>query len=301
NPFNVSGYCDTGSMNTARHNQIVLTLPNGKILVTGGASDPNSAVPLASAELYDPVAGTFTTINPMNAARVDHTMTLLLDGTVLVAGGFNTNGALSSAEIFNPANNTFTPLSAAMTSIRSEHIATLLPTGRVLITGGNNNTTSLSSAEIYDPVAQTFTAVAAPMTTVRQLHHADLLPNGTVLINGGLDTNNNALASAEIYVPEAGTFTPTPGSMTTARGNHASALLYNGQVLVAGGLTGPGTALVLTATAELYNPATGLFTPTGSMSVPRGHYTANTLDDGTVFIPSSATLPAGTNADIYNP
>jgi uncharacterized protein YjbI with pentapeptide repeats len=300
-PFNVSGYCDTGSMNTARHNQIVLTLPNGKVLVTGGASDPNSTVPLASAELYDPVAGTFTTINPMNAARVDHTMTLLLDGTVLVAGGFNTNGALSSAEIFNPANNTFTLLSAAMTSIRSEHFATLLPTGKVLITGGNNNTTSLSSAEIYDPVAQTFTAVAAPMTTARQLHHADLLPNGTVLINGGLDVNNNALASAEIYVPEAGTFTLTPGSMTTARGNHASALLYNGQVLVAGGLTGPGTALVLTATAELYNPATGLFTPTDSMSVPRGHYTANALDDGTVFIPSSATLPAGTNADIYNP
>jgi uncharacterized protein YjbI with pentapeptide repeats len=301
NAFNVSGYCDTGNMNTARHNQIVLTLPNGKVLVTGGATDPTSTVPLASAELYDPVAGTFTTINPMNAARVDHTMTLLLDGTVLVAGGFNTNGALSSAEIFNPANNTFTLLSAAMTSIRSEHIATLLPTGKVLITGGNNNTTSLSSAEIYDPVAQTFTAVAAPMTTARQLHHADLLANGTVLVNGGLDGNNNALASAEIYFPEAGTFTATAGNMTTARGNHASALLYNGQVLVAGGLTGPGTALVLTPTAELYNPSTGLFTPTGSMSVPRGHYTANALDDGTVFIPSSATLPAGTNADIYNP
>jgi uncharacterized protein YjbI with pentapeptide repeats len=301
NAFNVSGYCDTGNMNTARHNQLVLTLPNGKVLVTGGATDPNSTAPLASAELYDPVAGTFTTINPMNAARVDHTMTLLLDGTVLVAGGFNTNGALSSAEIFNPANNTFTLLSAAMTSIRSEHFATLLPTGRVLITGGNNNTTSLSSAEIYDPVAQTFTAVAAPMTTARQLHHADLLANGTVLVNGGLDGNNNALASAEIYVPEAGTFTATPGNMTTARGNHASALLYTGQVLVAGGLTGPGTALVLTPTAELYNPSTGLFTPTGSMSVARGHYTANALDDGTVFIPSSAPLPAGTNADIYNP
>jgi len=300
-PFNVSGYCDTGSMNTARHNQIALALPNGKVLVTGGATDPASTVPLASAELYDPVAGTFTTINPMNAARVDHTMTLLLDGTVLVAGGFNTTGALASAEIFNPANNTFTLLSAAMTSIRSEHVATLLPTGKVLITGGNNNTATLSSAEIYDPVAQTFTAVAAPMTAARQLHHADLLPNGTVLVNGGLDTNNNALASAEIFVPEHGTFTATPGNMTTGRGNHASALLYNGQVLVAGGLTGPGTALVLTATAELYNPSTGLFTPTGSMSVPRGHYTANALDDGTVFIPSSATLPAGTNADIYNP
>src|SRR5208282_4294875 len=150
NPFNVSGFCETGNMNAARRNHMVIALNNGKILITGGAANANGTGGLASAELYDPVAGAFTTINPMNAARVDHTMTLLLDGTVLVAGGFNTNGALSSAEIFNPANNTFTPLSAAMTSIRSEHFATLLPTGKVLITGGNNNTTSLSSAEIYD-------------------------------------------------------------------------------------------------------------------------------------------------------
>ncbi len=303
NAFNVTGYCDTGNMNTARHNHIVLTLPNGKILITGGAVNPNSTGALASAELYDPVAHTFTSISSMNVARVDHTMTLLSDGTVLVAGGFNDNGYLNTAEIFTPGTNTFALLPATMTSARGEHTATLLADGTVLIAGGNTNSTSLASAEIYNPTAQTFTATSQSMTAVRQLHHADLLPNGKVLISGGLDVNNNALASAEIYDPVAGTFTAT-GSMTTARGNHASALLYTGNVLVAGGLTGPNTNLVLTATAEIYNPSTGTFTPTGSMSIPRGHYAGIVLDDGTVFIPGSAgvgALPAGTNADIYDP
>jgi hypothetical protein len=300
NPFNVEGYCETGSMNTARHNHIVLGLPNGKILITGGAVNPDSTGALASAELYDPVAHTFTTISPMNVARVDHTMTLLPNGTVLVAGGFNDAGVVSNAELFDPTANTFTLLTAPMTSLRAEHTATLLASGKVLIAGGNNNTTSLATAELFDPTANTFTATSNTMTTVRQIQHADLLTNGQVLISGGFDANNNALTSAEIYDPVASTFTLT-GGMTTARGNHASALLYNGQILVAGGLTGPGTALVATATAELYNPATGLFTPTGSMSIPRGHYTPTVLNDGTVFIQGGATLPAGTNADVYNP
>ncbi len=300
NPFNVEGYCETGSMNTARHNQIVFALPTGKILVTGGAVNPNGTGALASAELYNPVAHTFTTIAPMNVARVDQTVTLLLNGKVLIAGGFNDTGVLSSAELFDPATNTFTLLTAPMTTLRAEHTATLLANGKVLIAGGNNNTTSLATAEIFDSSANTFTATSHNMTTVRQIHHADVLPNGQVLISGGLDANNNALASAEIYNPNADTFTPT-GSMTTGRGNHASALLYTGQILVAGGLTGPGTALVLTPTAELYNPGTGVFTATGSMSVARAHYTGTVLDDGTIFISGGAALPAGTNADIFDP
>jgi hypothetical protein len=58
---------------------------------------------------------------------------------------------------------------------------------------------------------------------------------------------------------------------------------------------------VLTATAELYNPAIGTFTPTTNMSIARGHYAGIVLGDGTDFISGGATLPAGINADIYNP
>jgi uncharacterized protein YjbI with pentapeptide repeats len=303
NPFNVTGFCETGNMITARRNHMVIALPNGKILVTGGAANANGTGSLNSAELYDPVAHTFSsTVNTMSTPRVDHTVTLLLNGEVLVTGGYtDTTTAQSSADLYFWANNVFNPVAAQMTTSRAEHAATLLANGKVLITGGNDNTgTSLASAEIYDPVANTFTASSHPMNSARQAHHADLLPNGKVLISGGLDTNNNSLASAEIYDPVADTFTLT-GPMTTARGNHSSALLYTGQILVAGGLTGPGTGLVLTATAELYNPATGTFTPTVNMSIARGHYAGIVLGDGTDFISGGATLPAGINADIYNP
>ena len=303
NPFNVTGFCETGSMLTARRNHMVIALPNGKILLTGGAGNADGTGSLASAELYDPVAHTFSsTVNTMSTSRVDHTVTLLLNGEVLVTGGYSdTTNAQPSADIYFVANNVFNPVTAQMTTPRAEHAATLLANGKVLITGGNDNSgNTLASAEIFDPTANTFTATAQPMNSARQAHHADLLPNGKVLISGGLDTNNNALASAEIYDPVADTFTLT-GPMTTARGNHSSALLYTGQVLVAGGLTGPGTGLVLTATAELYNPAIGTFTPTTNMSIARGHYAGIVLGDGTDFISGGATLPAGINADIYNP
>ncbi len=303
NPFNVTGFCETGNMITARRNHMVIALPNGKILLTGGASNANGTGSLASAEVYDPVAHTFSsTVNAMSTSRVDHTVTLLLNGEVLVTGGYSdTTNAQPSADLYFSANNVFNPVTAQMTTPRAEHAATLLANGKVLITGGNDNSgNTLASAEIYDPVANTFTATSHPMNSARQAHHADLLPNGKVLISGGLDTNNNALASAEIYDPVADTFTLT-GPMTTARGNHSSALLYTGQVLVAGGLTGPGTSLVLTATAELYNPGTGTFTPTVNMSIARGHYAGIVLGDGTDFISGGATLPAGINADIYNP
>jgi Putative Ig domain/Galactose oxidase, central domain/Kelch motif len=300
NPFNVEGYCETGSMNTARHNHILLGLPNGKVLITGGAVNANSTGALASAELYDPVAHTFTNVGPMNVARLDHTVTLLPNGKVLVAGGFNDSGVVSSAELFDPATNAFTLLTARMTSLRAEHTATLLANGKVLIAGGNTNTNSVATAEIFDPTAGTFTVTSHTMTTARQIQHADLLPNGQVLISGGFDNNNNPLASAELYDPVADTFTAT-GSMATARGNHASALLYNGKVLVAGGLAPGDGAAVPTATAELYDPSTGLFTTTGSMSIPRAHYAPSILDDGTIFIQGGASLPAGTSADVYNP
>jgi len=55
--------------------------------------------------------------------------------------------------------------------------------------------------------------------------------------------------------------------MTTPRRGHAATLLSSGKVLVAGGTA--DTRDVDLASAELYDPATGRWSPTGSMSVPR--------------------------------
>ena len=77
------------------------TLANSRVLVAGGFVSPGSY--RRSAELYDPVAGTWTATGLMNSARRAHTATLLLNGKVLLAGGTSSSGYLSSAELYDPA------------------------------------------------------------------------------------------------------------------------------------------------------------------------------------------------------
>ena len=93
--------------------------------------------------------GTWTATGSLGTARADHTATLLPSGKVLVAGGVN-GGALSSAELYDPATGTWTA-TGSMGTARYIHTATLLPSGKVLVAGGDSGSGSLSSAELYDP------------------------------------------------------------------------------------------------------------------------------------------------------
>jgi len=122
---------ETGSLATARYFHTATLLPNGKVLVAGGAI---GYTPLASAELYDPATGTWTATESLHTARFFHTATLLPNGKVLVAGGAG-NGYLASAELYDPATETWTATGSLHTA-RDLHTATLLPNGKVLVAGG---------------------------------------------------------------------------------------------------------------------------------------------------------------------
>src|SRR5207302_1098962 len=141
-------WSETGSLITARAQHTATLLPNGKVLVTGGT---NNCCVFASAELYDPAAGSWTATGSLATARDHHTATLLPDGKVLVAGGYGGDGAyLASAELYDPASGTWAA-TGSLANKRYVHTATLLPNGKVLVAGGHDGNGHLASAELYEP------------------------------------------------------------------------------------------------------------------------------------------------------
>ena len=287
----------TGSMAAVRDRHTATLLSNGKVLVTGGEDGiaGDGGISFASAELYDPATGTWTTTGSMATAREQHTATLLSNGKVLVTGGGNGIAYLASTELYDPVTGTWTT-TGSMTTVRIDHTATLLSNGKVLVTGGHSVSSDLASAELYNPVTGTWTKTGS-MATARYSHTATLLPNGTVLVTGGRNSSS-FFRSAELYHPATGTWTKT-GSMATARAFHTATLLPNGKVLVTGG--GHGSGVV--AGAELYDPATGTWTTTGSMTTVRIGHTATLLPNGTVLVTggeSANILNVLASAELYN-
>jgi hypothetical protein len=237
----------------------------------------------------------FSSAGSMSVAREGHTATLLPDGQVLIAGGYNYfNGTLPYLELYEPGSGNF-HFVGSMGVMRSFHTATLLPDGTVLLAGGGTPT-----AELIDPVAMTRTDTGS-MSTSRFQHTATVLGNGMVLITGGYDNSgsfNLALNSAELYDPATGRFAVT-GSMAQPRSAHTATLLPNGKVLIVGGDTYGANP-----SAELYDPATGKFSPTGAPSEARiyGH-TATLLITGKVLIAGGYNYTVGNIAgsELYDP
>ncbi len=305
----------TGNLQDQRLFHTATLLPNGKVLVAGGAVIADEYSCFAgtdSAELYDSASGTFASTATMTNRRYAQTSTPLQDGAVLITGGYSfdssdcdnpeTSPALASAETYEPSNGSFAP-TGSMAEVRRGHSATLLTNGKVLIAGGNNTGGNLLpffgvdgsvTAEVYDPVTRLFTSTGN-MGTPRVGQTATLLVNGDVLIAGGWSASQNAsIAAAELYHPATETFTPT-GSMNSPRTGHTATLLPNGKVLIAGGAQ--DQTLVNSDSAEIYDPATGSFLATGSVAMKRCLHTATLLPNGTVLIAGGGSIVTET----YNP
>ena len=189
----------TGSMCAPRCSHTAVLLPDGKVLVAGGRTNFIYNTFVSSAELYDPLSGTWTMTGALNFARDGHTATLLPNGCVLVAGGYGSAFELSSAEMYDPKSGTWTT-TGSMATARLNPTATLLPNGNLLVAGGYNSIIgAISSAELYNPTTKQWIATRV-MNSARYLHTTTLLLSGKVMVSGGVSENSlNYLPGVEMY------------------------------------------------------------------------------------------------------
>lgn len=257
----------------------------GAALVTGAAASGLGwlAGSPANADARDqPRRGSLVSTADMQVNRAAHTATALPDGRVLVAGGFIEKGTSKGAEVYLPRTGRFAPLPPMVTT-RHSHTATPLPDGKVLIAGGyGEGSVTLAAAELFDPEKNSFTPTGS-LLAARADHIALPLTNGKVLIAGGLGPGWTFLASAEVYDPVTGRFSPT-GRMTMPRESHAAVRLPDGRAFIVGGHNGQRRNLTLLASAEIFDPATGAFTPAGAMRIRRHKHDAVLLPSGQVLI-----------------
>ena len=217
-----------GRLAVPRTGHAATPLADGRILITGGRD--NAGIIVATAEVFDPANETSTAVAILNTPRIDHTATLLADGRVLIAGGTSASGALTSVEIFDPANPGagFRVLSATMGAARTRHTATRLHNGTVLIAGGD----AAGSAEIFNPTTETFSSALLAMAAPRIGHTATLFSDDSVLLAGG---NTDSM---EYFSSIDQTFTLDPAKLTATRTGHDAISLSDTRLLFFGGDTG---------------------------------------------------------------
>lgn len=184
------------------------------------------------------------------------------------------------AEAQAPPAGTFAS-GGTMGGPRLGHAAALLGNGQILIYG------TQSTADLYDPATQRTDFLATPTSEGIIFATATTLRDGRVLIVGGeritpAGQADVPLATALLFDPQARTWT-TVSPMTVARYFHTATLLADGRVLIVGGLDrdppSSSTAASL-RTSEVFDPATGRFTPSGTLPIDVAEHTATLLKDG---------------------
>jgi large repetitive protein len=282
----------TGPLTADGTRQAVL-LANGRVLLVGSRTQPNSGDDVGIAEVLDPATGEVARLDegpsPRNWTLAG--MVRLADDSVLVVGGeqFDTQGQRPApAEVIDPAGGSVTTV-GPMVHPRYGHTATLLDDGRVLIAGGDvsigGSPNADPPAELFDPASGSFRDIG-PLQYARLYHQATVLEDGKVLLTGGYGPGD--VTTAEVFDPASELFAVV-GALHHGRVDHSATLLENGRVLLAGGNGIEESGLIsdaALASAELFDPATGKFNETGPLTTERSQH-------GAVLLPDSRVLIAG--------
>ncbi|MFJ3922146.1 discoidin domain-containing protein [Streptomyces sp. NPDC090022] len=270
----------------------IVMLADGRVLVTGGSNAEKASV-------YDPATDTWSATTSMNIARGYQAMTLLSTGEAFVLGGSwsGTAGTDKAGEVWSPDTRTWrtlpgVPAAPALTAdpagaYRADNHMWLHATsgGKVLqlgpsrqmnwisTEGGGAITAAGPRADSQD--AMTGNAVAYDI--------------GKLLTLGGSPAYEKSPATRRAYtvgIDGSEVRAARTGDLGHARAFSNSVVLPDGKVAVFGGQAYPVPFSDATSvlTPELWDPATGTFTPLATMAIPRNyHSVANLLPDGRIF------------------
>jgi hypothetical protein len=274
-------FAATGSLIQARAGHMATLLADGRVLIAGGMgyfkwpTDPNAVIqeqPVKWGEIYNPATGQFEALPPppdhplypAGSMRSAHGSTgqaaTLFNGQVLMVGGPSGVQTYWPFDLFDPTTNLFDLTDIVTGNIANQEVfqtreggaVVALDDGRALLTGGGR---TYSVNETY--------------------------PCGI---------SSCVLNEARIFDPQSPSALSTVTGMTQARTGHTMTKLPNGKILIIGGsdhFTIASTSIFLpnpTATAEIYDPATGTFTPTGAMKWARSDHAAILLPTGQVMV-----------------
>ncbi len=275
----------TPTMRASRAGHTATRLLDGRVLLTGGWREASigQLATQASAEVFDPGAGTFTAVGDMLTARVDHAAGLLPDGRVLVTGGSRLDGSfltdLDSVEVFDPATGTFSAWATPMSHSRATHGLIDLLDGRWLLVGGSDLDLR---PETFDVVTGAFTPFAAAAADRARFGVAVAsFGSGDVAVVGG------EAAGDVLHFDRVATRLINSGSPTTNPRAYATATRIGvDYVLVAGGIDqSNGGFLLASIDLVVEGGAAGSRTYPTTLRFPKGmvDHTATVLGNGQVL------------------
>lgn len=301
-------FIETSPMISSRSNHTAIMLPDGRVFVAGGFGTGD--VITGNSEIFISTESRWmaAATMPGGCERAIHAPVQLRDGRILLIGGVNASGPLSTTARYDPALNTWDCASVAaigfgtaggVVGLRS-HTATLLFDGRVLVAGGNDGLGEANKSYIYDPASNTWTSTdPLPLLEPRFNHTATALPNGAVMISGGSQRFGNVPQSIETYHVNASSWVTGGGvSGVTfaggARAFHTMTLGLNNKMYAIGGSDGVigGTGVSLYTSAEA-----GYFTATpdgfSKDAPPSFRQSTITATSATPFLPGTSLTVTG--------
>lgn len=284
-------------------------------LTASSVADPAKTATVSVQVTQAPAVALTATSSSPSGMRFRQAAAVLSDGRILYAGGQRdrqSSNALLTTEVFNPSSGAFSA-GPALAKGRVQPEAISLDANRVLVSGGKlDYQTAYDDAEIVN-LSTGISSAPGNAMSARRINHRMLMlstgPNkGRVLVLGGFNgpvpygqPTWQASASADLFDPQSNLFSAQAVGMKTSRGNFTATELVDGRILIVGGYQPePGAGAL--SSAEIYDPVSGAFTFTGSMTVARYGHTATRLADGKVLIVGGENNSGDrSSAEIYDP